>query len=48
MQFQTVKPKISTTKETLKLELMRFQTSLNRAPAPARNNLDLHQLLGKK
>lgn len=48
MQFHTVKPKISTTSETLKLESMRFQTSLNRAPAPARNNLDLHQLLGKK
>lgn len=48
MQFHTVKPKISTTSETLKLESMRFQTSLNRAPAPARSNLDMHQLLGKK
>lgn len=48
MQFHTVKAKISTTRETLKLELMRFQTSLNRAPAPPSNNLDWHQLLGKK
>lgn len=48
MKFHTVKPKISTTSETLKLESMRFQTSLNRAPSSCKEQFTSPSVAWKK